>query len=169
LIPTNVTELCLYNAQLDAELFSEIDATDPEALNAAPAPGEWCLAELYAHLGEFPSFFAEQLRQWLADAETQIGREIDHPGRLAAIADSERSLAALAVSVRSAFNDMAEALELLKDSDIVASTNNVKYGSEPMIQFLDRYLVGHKAAHLEQVRTTKRMLDAKSSARRAKS
>lgn len=31
---------------------------------------------------------------------------------------------------------------------------NVKYGQDSLTAFLDRYVIGHKAAHVEQLRST---------------
>ena len=54
--------------------------------------------------------------------------------------------------MRSAFTELAAALELLVDDDVEAKTENVKYGPEPLTAFLDRYVIGHKAGHLDQLR-----------------
>ena len=48
------------NRRLDTELLAEARAADPAGLHLAPGE-EWSLAQLLAHLGEFPRFFAEQL------------------------------------------------------------------------------------------------------------
>ncbi len=56
--------------------------------------------------------------------------------------------------MREALADLAGALRPLVDADLTAGTVNVKYGDEPLTAFLDRYVLGHKAGHVEQLRRT---------------
>jgi hypothetical protein len=148
---TTADEVRAENRRLDAALLACASAFDPARLGHAPE-GEWSAAQVLAHLGEFPRFFAGELRRWKADPSAVIGRTVEHPVRLAAVASPAEALAELLAGVRSANACLAEALELLGDDDVEAKTENVKYGPEPLSAFLDRYVVGHKAGHLDQLR-----------------
>ena len=139
------------NRRLDEALLAEAEAFDPARLADAPE-GEWSAAQVLAHLGEFPRFFAGELRRWKDDASAVIGRTLEHPVRLAAVESPADARAELLAGMRSAFAELAAALTLLADDDVEAKTENVKYGPEPLSAFLDRYVVGHKAGHLEQLR-----------------
>jgi hypothetical protein len=139
------------NRRLDEALLAEAEAFDAGRLDAAPA-GEWSAAQVLAHLGEFPRFFADELRRWRADPAAVVGRTLEHPVRLAAVESPSHALDALVAGMRTAFAELAAALELLSDADIEAKTENVKYGPEPLSAFLDRYVIGHKAGHLDQLR-----------------
>jgi hypothetical protein len=139
------------NARLDQALLTEAQAFDPNRLGEAPE-GEWSAAQVMAHLGEFPRFFAGELRRWHDDPATVIGRTMEHPVRLAAIESPAEALEELVAGMRAAFAELAAALELLGDDDIEAKTENVKYGPEPLTAFFDRYVIGHKAGHLDQLR-----------------
>jgi len=139
------------NGRLDEELLAEAEAYDPARLNDAP-DGEWSAAQVLAHLGEFPRFFAGELRRWRDDPDAIVGRTLEHPVRLAAVTSPADALDDLVAGVRSAFRELAGALDLLSDDDVEAKTQNVKYGTEPLSAFLDRYVVGHKAGHLDQLR-----------------
>jgi len=139
------------NGRLDEALLAEAEAFDAARLNHAPG-GEWSAAQVLAHLGEFPRFFAGELRRWKGDPSAVIGRTLEHPVRLAAVASPAEALAQLLTGVRSAFAELGDALALLGDDDIEAKTENVKYGPEPLSAFLDRYVTGHKAGHLDQLR-----------------
>ena len=55
------------NRRLDEALLAEAEAFDPERLGVAP-DGEWSAAQVLAHLGEFPCFFAGELRRWRDDS-----------------------------------------------------------------------------------------------------
>jgi hypothetical protein len=139
------------NARLDEELLAEAEAFDPARLTDAPE-GEWSAAQVLAHLGEFPRFFAGELRRWHEDPSAVIGRTIEHPIRLAAVASPAEVLDDLVTGIRSAFAELAAELVWLRDDDVEAKTENVKYGTEPLSAFFDRYVIGHKAAHLDQLR-----------------
>ena len=139
------------NRRLDEALLAEAEAFDPERLGVAPG-GEWSAAQVLAHLGEFPRFFAGELRRWRDDPSAVIGRTHEHPVRLAAVESPAEAHDELVAGMRSAFAELAAVLETLTDDDIEAKTENVKYGPEPLAAFFDRYVIGHKAGHLEQLR-----------------
>jgi hypothetical protein len=139
------------NGRLDEELLAEAEAFDPDRLQQAP-DGEWSAAQVLAHLAEFPHFFAGELLRWRDDPGTVVGRTHEHPVRLAAVASPAETLDALVADIRVAFRQLAGALAALSDNDVEAKTENVKYGPEPLSAFLDRYVLGHKASHLDQLR-----------------
>lgn len=140
------------NARLDEELLAEAEAFDPARLADAP-DGEWSAAQVLAHLGEFPRFFAGELRRWHDDPSAVIGRTMEHPIRLAAVDSPAEALDELVTGMRVAFTELAGALKLIDDHDVEAKTQNVKYGPEPLSAFFERYVIGHKAGHLEQLRS----------------
>lgn len=144
-------ELRRQNGRLDEELLEAAASVDPAQLHFAPE-GEWSLAQVLAHLAEFPRFFAGELARWRDDPGAVIGRTHEHPARLAAVAEPQGQRDELVAAARQSLAVLAEALETLTDADIDAPTQNVKYGAEPLAAFLDRYVVGHKAGHLDQIR-----------------
>jgi hypothetical protein len=139
------------NRFLDEELLAEAEAFDPERLAEAP-DGEWSAAQVLAHLGEFPRFFAGELRRWRDDPSAVVGRTHEHPARLAAVSSPTDALSELMAAMRSAFAELAGELKTLSDDDLEAKTENVKYGPEPLSAFFDRYVIGHKTGHLDQLR-----------------
>jgi hypothetical protein len=139
------------NRFLDEELLAEAERFDPERLHDAP-DGEWSAAQVLAHLGEFPHFFAAELQRWRDDPTAVVGRTHEHPVRLAAVSSPTQALSDLMAGMRSAFAALARALDTLSADDVDAETENVKYGPEPLSAFLDRYVISHKAGHLEQLR-----------------
>ncbi len=139
------------NRFLDEELLAEAEAFDPERLAEAP-DGEWSAAQVLAHLGEFPRFFAGELRRWRDDPSAVVGRTHEHPARLEAVSSPTDALSELTAAMRSAFAELAGELKTLSDNDLEAKTENVKYGPEPLSAFFDRYVIDHKAGHLDQLR-----------------
>jgi hypothetical protein len=148
---TTADDVRAENRRLDEALVAAAEAFDPSRLGHAP-DGEWSAAQVLAHLGEFPRFFADELRRWRADPSAVVGRTVEHPVRLAAVASPAGALADLLAGMRAAFAELDGALALLGDDDVEAKTENVKYGPEPLSAFLDRYVLGHKAGHLDQLR-----------------
>ena len=143
------------NARLDADLLAEAALIDPARIGWAPE-GEWSAAQVLAHLGEFPHFFAAELGRWREDPDATIGRTHEHPVRMAAVEAPAQVLSELTTAAQAALAALAAALNGLEDGDIAAPTQNVKYGEEPLSAFLDRYVLGHKAGHLEQLRSLRR-------------
>lgn len=154
-VPATAEAVRSRNTELDAALFAAAEAVATNRLHAVPPGDEWSPAHLLAHLGEFPLFFAAELRRWHGDRDAVVGRTHEHPGRLAAIRDEavrRVTLPELIEQARRALAELAEPLALLEDSDLTATMHNVKYGEEPLTAFLDRYVIGHKAGHLGQLR-----------------
>ena len=147
----NAADVRAENHRLDEALLAEAEKFDPTRLPDAPE-GEWSAAQVMAHLGEFPRFFAGELRRWRDDPSSVIGRTVEHPVRLAAVESPAKVLGALVAGMHSAFKELAAELEKLRDDDIDAKTENVKYGTEPLSAFFDRYVIDHKAGHLDQLR-----------------
>lgn len=156
-VPATAAAVRRLNAELDDALLRLMDRLDPDRLaepeTVASDAEAWSAAIVIGHLGEFPRFFANEMRRWHADRAAEVGRTVVAGERLEAIAASRsRSLAQLRRTVESAFTDLASALEVLTDDDMTAPTQNRKYGAEPMTAFLDRYVLGHKRGHLDQLR-----------------
>ena len=147
----NADDVRAENARLDAALLEEAQGFNPARLALAPE-GEWSAAQVMGHLGEFPRFFANELRRWRDDPAAVIGRTHEHPVRLAAVESPAEVLGELVAGMNTAFTELAAELDKLRDDDIDAKTENVKYGPEPLSAFFDRYVIGHKAGHLDQLR-----------------
>ncbi len=140
------------NAELDRRLLTLSRELRIEFLPAHDGDDAWSAAQLLAHLGEFPRFFAADLRRLFADSTQLIGRTLEHDERLAAVAAAEgRDLPELIQGMEEAFADMADALDGLEDHHLEEMTQNKKYGAEPLTAFLDRYVLGHKRGHLNQL------------------
>jgi uncharacterized damage-inducible protein DinB len=143
------------NATLDRELLALAADITPDEVHTDPRNGEWTLAENLGHIAEFPRFFAPQIASQLAGDPAPVGRTHENPARLAAIeAARGRGLDDLRSDLATSLGDFAHTLEPLRDDDLARVTENSKYGPESLRQFLDRYVIGHKAAHVRQLRET---------------
>lgn len=149
------------NEELDALIAAAMELVDPDRLHELerkPAGQEaWSAAMVLAHLGEFPRFFAGELRRFLADPAAPIGRTHEHPERLAAVAAARgRSYAQLRAGVTSAAAELAGVLRDLDDHHLTLTTDNRKYGAEPLTAFLNRYILNHKREHADQLAAFRR-------------
>lgn len=156
--PSSAAEVRDRNAALDRNLRDLAAQISAEALTRDPGDNEWTLAQLLAHLGEFTHFFAQDLSGWL-DAgagrdELPVGRTHEHPVRLAAVSDPPAQLDQLLAGVDASFQELTAVLSRLEDDHLNASMNNRKYGTEPLTDYVDRYILGHKAGHEAQLRWT---------------
>lgn len=148
------------NTDLDDSLRALVREVTRDLLQRDPGGDEWTVAQLLAHLGEFPRFFAADLGAWLdaveaGDEPPTVGRTAEHPVRLAAVgAAGKAELEGLRTGVEAAFQELGAALGRLDDAHLTMTLRNVKYGEEPLPAYLDRYVLGHKAAHVDQLRRT---------------
>src|SRR5207248_2742706 len=94
---------------------------------------------------------AGELRRRQAGPAAVIGRAHEHPVRLAAVESPAAAIGELIAAMGASLAELAAALEPLTDDDVEAKTENVKYGPEPLSAFFDRYVLAHKAGHLEQL------------------
>jgi hypothetical protein len=173
-VPATADGVRARNRELDAQLLALADglrevAPAPDRAGRArvgaagepargPAPDAeeaWSAFQVVAHVAEMSRFFAAHLEAWKADPATVIGRTVEHEERRAAVARARVNLmgaSALADDLRASLARLGDALSVLSDADIGAMTSNVKYGTEPLSAFLARYVLGHKAGHVTQLR-----------------
>jgi len=143
------------NDELDERLRTLAAAIPAELLHKDPGEGQWTLAENLAHIAEFSRFFAADLAAQLEHEGATVGRTHEHPGRNAAIAAAtSKSLDDLRECLDTAFAALADQLGQLRSEHLDRVGHNRKYGPEPLERFLDRYVLGHKAAHAQQLEMT---------------
>ncbi len=143
------------NKELDERLRALAAAIPVDRLHADPGEGKWTLAENLAHIAEFSRYFAVDLAAQLRQEGAPVGRTHDHAARNAAIAVAKsQGIDDLRTALDRALDALAEQLDELRSEHLDRMGENRKYGSEPLHQFLDRYVLGHKAAHVEQLETT---------------
>jgi len=140
------------NAALDDELTALAAQVTPETLHASQGAVRWTFAEQLAHIAEFPRFFAADLAEWLANGGP-VGRALDHPARLAAVAAAPaRSLDELRRDLPPAFAALADVLTRLTSHHLASRMDTRRYGSEPCANYVSRYVIGHKRKHVAQLR-----------------
>lgn len=142
-----------HNRELDERLLALLRDLPGDRLHEPLGDGEWTLAENAGHIAEFPRYFARQLREWIRGERVVIGRVAEHDADRndAVVRAPQRGVDELVAGAEASFAELAEVLEELTDEHLTATTRNVKYGDEPLHAYLQRYVVGHKEAHLDQL------------------
>ena len=143
------------NKALDSELRELAARITPEQLHRTPSNDEWTPAENLAHLAEFARYFAADIERQLQQQGVTVGRTHEHAERNAAVAAaSGRTLDDLRYDLDDGLDTLATVLEGLRDEHLGRIAQNRAYGPEPLTTFLERYVLGHKAAHSRQLRET---------------
>lgn len=145
------------NRQLDHRLRDLVAQAPADRLREDPGGGEWSLAENLGHIAEFPRFFGRELALVLdqPDVDVEVGRTHEHPERNEAVAAAAgKGHEQLAREVDAALAELGGVLDRLTDHDLQRVVSNRKYGPESLATYLQRYVLNHKAAHIDQLGRT---------------
>lgn len=146
-----------HNAALDHTIRSLASQIPASRLAFQPEEGGWTLAENLGHLAEFPLFFASQVSLQMRVDRPIVGRTHEHVARQEAISRAAaRGVEQLRGEVDVSLAELDRVLEELHDEHLPKLAQNRRYGLEPLATFLDRYVLGHKAAHIVQLEETLR-------------
>ena len=130
-----------------------IESLSTEAFHRRPEPEAWSAAELSGHVVEFPVTFARQCAVVAAEPGRAIGRNLDDPGRLAAIRTLQgRGPAEAAAAIRAT---MAVAVETLRNIPAAGweAVGRQPDGSDVAVRVIAEWrIAGHLVMHLEQAR-----------------
>jgi uncharacterized damage-inducible protein DinB len=145
------------NRQLDDRLRELVAQAPTDRLHDEVGGGEWPLASNLGHIAEFPRFFGRELALVLDQPgiAVMVGRTHEHPERNAAVAGAAaKGHEELAREVDAALDDLGGVLDRLTDGDLQRIVTNRKYGPESLATYLQRYVLSHKAAHVDQLGRT---------------
>jgi hypothetical protein len=132
-----------------------IEAQPLAAFHHRPAPDEWTAAELTGHVAEFPATFAETARRTSEQPGLPLGRALDDPGRLAAVAKLAGAEPVEAGAlVRSGIESALASLQSIPPEGWQATGQHRTQGEMTVEAMVQRFIVDHLRAHLEQARAT---------------
>lgn len=126
------------------------------SFRATPGGDEWSIAELAGHAAEFPVTFAGQCARLAASPGLALGRQLDDPGRLAALRQMEGAgPAEAAARVRAATGRTAMTLDAIPPAGWDAAGTRVVNGEPITVRLVvERFIAGHLEGHLQQARDT---------------
>lgn len=125
----------------------------PAAFHVRSGPDTWSAAEIAGHASEFPVTFAGQALALSKSPGMTLGRQLDDPGRLAAVARLGNATPAQAADmVRETARQAAALVEQITPAGwAVAGTRVVNGEAFTVRQVIEMLIVGHLAAHLAQL------------------
>ena len=139
--------------ELGETIASAVETMTPAAFHARTAPDAWSAAEVAGHASEFPVTFARQALALSKSPGMMLGRQLDDPGRLAAVARlGDATPAQAAAMVRGATQESAALIEQIAPEGWDAAGTRVVNG-EPFTvrQVIEMLIVGHLSGHLAQL------------------
>ena len=136
------------------EAYARFVETQPDdAFHRRPGPEEWTAAELTGHVAEFPATFAEQARRVAEQTGAPIGRGLDDPGRLAAVARlAGAGPAEAATAVRATVHQAVRTLRSIPPDGWQARGARARLGELSVAEIVERFVVNHLREHLAQGR-----------------
>jgi hypothetical protein len=106
-----------------------------------------------AHIVEFMPYWADEIEKLVAKPGQNFGRTMQQEARLQAIQKHGRdSLEQIRAALPGSYARLEEVLESLKDSDLRLTGHHVKFGDETLEWFIEEFVTGHLANHLEQIK-----------------
>jgi hypothetical protein len=147
-------------ARLDAveERLASLGLGDPGIGMTEPDPGaaeRWSQVEVWAHLGEFPDYWLDQLVLVIRGQQVgavPFGRTKADPARRAAVASARRDdLGRYLRDVLGACNRLRALLSTMYDGDWAAKGVHPTLGEMDVAAILDEFLIGHLEEHAAQL------------------
>jgi DinB superfamily len=146
-------ELLAALEQAGEEYARFIEVQSEAAFHRRPGPDEWTAAELTGHVAEFPVTFSGQARRLVDSPGQPIGRGLDDPGRLAAVAKlAGAGPVQAAAEVRNGVRQAAETLRSIPPDGWRATGQHQRAGELSVADIVERFIVSHLREHLGQAR-----------------
>jgi len=140
------------------EVLSAIDGTTEAEARQVPAPGEWTVAQLLAHIAEIQVFWVGTAVRITQENNLQISRtDVENDLRLAAVTDrSQDSLDDLKRSVVSACEQAVATVGNIDPKDLSRPGHRE---SNPMTAGdVIQYIAGHVRDHADQISEARRLI-----------
>ncbi len=140
--------------QTQQAFFDILDQVNEDILyRRSTGEGSWSLAESLAHITEARQFFSDQVRQALTTPGTQLGRTLDNPNRLQAVKEhGYDSVDTLRQRFTASYEYITRTLGGMTEQDLQTSCEHIRLGSITLAEFIQRAIVEHDRAHVEQAR-----------------
>jgi uncharacterized damage-inducible protein DinB len=133
-------------------LLDLLNQVDDHVLYQRLQDNEWTMAETLVHVAEARDFFVAETREVLAKPDATIGRTISHPGRLQNILDhGQDARASIAQYLLTSYAGVMQLLQQLSDRDLQQTVTHVKFGPQPLGEFINHFIVEHDQAHIQQI------------------
>ncbi|MBI5292917.1 MAG: DinB family protein [Chloroflexi bacterium] len=137
--------------QTQQAFLGMLSRADHSLLYQRPADGSWTLAQVLVHVTEARRFFAAGTREVLATPGIQMGRTVDHPGRLQNIIEHAGDPPdAIRSRLITSHQDLLDTLQGMTTDDLQVMGGHVKHGPQSLREFIEHFVVEHDQAHVQQ-------------------
>lgn len=125
-----------------------------ELLTWKPDADKWSIMEVLCHVEEAIDYWLGEVNNLAQSPGTEWGRGLQHPGRLAAVANAgNRSfdevlnrIQASKLAVESTLNGLSE-----QQLNTEAPSRNPRFGTKPMSFIIEHLMVEHLNTHIKQI------------------
>ncbi len=138
--------------QSQQDFLQILDQVEEAQLYQNPDEAGWTAGIVLAHITEARQFFAGQIELILVNPGSEVGRTPDNPHRQNAINEyGHAPLAELHERLVSSHQAVGQVLADITDDHLSLTCEYVNRGTFTLEQFIQRLIVGHDRAHVEQV------------------
>lgn len=140
--------------QTQQAFLSILDEVDEDILYR-DRPGEeyWTLAESLAHITEARQFWSGEVGKIQATPGAKVGRTLEDTGRLQAVeAHGHDSVETLRNRFVTSYEVVVKTLTGLTEEDLPLQGEHIRFGPLSLDAFIQRFIVEHDRAHVEQAR-----------------
>jgi uncharacterized damage-inducible protein DinB len=137
------------------QLIDTAQGLPAQTLYAEPAPSEWPVMSILAHVVELMPYWAQQaLEVSRRSADSQpFGRTHDDPDRIGAVQQhSHDTLDSMLPRLQTACTQAIEALQHIPPEGWKRTARHANRGDMSVEQIVDQFLVTHVEEHLAQAR-----------------
>jgi hypothetical protein len=152
-VQTSVSQMLENLAQSQAELMKMLDSADESAVQRLHGEEKWSISVMLAHLTEARAYFAAQIETFLKDDSVTVGRTLDNEQRVDAIINAQHtqfSREQLKQRLIQSYEAVTSALAHLTEAHLNASCTHARLGQITLGEFIQKNIVEHDQAHIEQ-------------------
>ena len=137
----------------EAELEAAARAAPPGIVHRRPAPDEWSVIELLAHMANSPCFYVAEIQRLVRQGGGPFGRTLEDPGRVGPVqAHAGDSLYEAIARNREGVAVARELLATLSDGDLAVRGVHPRAGEYDVAGLVARFIVNHRREHARQIR-----------------
>ena len=140
-------------------VLDEIDGIADEEARQVPAPGEWTVAQLLAHIAEIQYFWMEKAVLITKEDDPNITRsDVENDRRAAAVTDHAGDPLDVLIGALAAANDSAVATTGEISQDDLATLGHRGEDNPISVEGVIHFLASHIEEHAGQVKESRRLI-----------
>jgi len=136
------------------EAAQRCEAADAEQWLTRVTGDDWCAAGVAGHVVEILPYWATRIAEGARNSALVIGRDIEAPERLGAVALGESlSPQEAGARIRAAAGEALVVLDGLRPDEWSAPVQSTRFGTHPAVEIMRLLVAGHVRDHAAQIAT----------------